>query len=132
MRSLALAIITSMVATSVSALELPVRGLEINTEIKVFHLVEEETSKVTTESELRYTTGRVSAYSSLLNTWYESGHKSGEDFVITKIWEDGNKPTLEFGAEFSANKKITVYGEGTYDLNIEESDDLQVGVKINF
>jgi len=132
MRTLALAMVAAMAATTATAMDLPVAGLELNTEVKAFRMVDAETNNVTVEPELRFTTGKVSVYSSSLITVYETGHASGDDIAIQNIWEDGHKPELEFGAEFSANEKVLVYGETSWDFNTEDRGEIEVGVSFNF
>ena len=124
--------VAAMAATTASAMDLPVPGLELNTEVKAFRMIDAETNNVTVEPELRFTTGAVSLYTSSLVTVYETGHASGDDFAVMNIWEDGYKPELEFGAEYSINANTVVYGESSWDFNAEDRGDIEVGISFNF
>ena len=132
MRTFVLAMVAAMAATTASAMDLPVAGLELNTEAKAFRMVDAETNHVTVEPELRYTAGAVSVFTSSLVTVYETDHASGDDFAIMNIWEDGHKPTLDLGAEYSINANTMVYGETSWDFNAEDRGDIEVGVSFNF
>jgi hypothetical protein len=132
MRTFVLALVAAMAATTASAMDLPVPGLELNTEAKAFRQLDAETNHVTVEPELRYTAGAVSVYTSSLVTVYETGHASGDDFAVMNIWEDGYKPTLDFGAEYSINESAMVYGETSWDFNTEDRGEIEVGISFNF
>ena len=119
-------------ATTASAMDLPVPGMELNTEVKAFRMIDAETNNVTVEPELRYTAGAVSLFTSSVVTVYETGHASGDDIAIMNIWEDGYKPELEFGAEYSINPNTVVYGESSWDFNAEDRGDIEVGISFNF
>lgn len=131
MRTFVLALVAAMAATSASAMDLG-NGLSLNTEVKAFRLIDAETNNVTVEPELRFTTGAVSVYTSSLVTVYETGHASGDDLAITNIWEDGHKPTLDFGAEYSINATTVLYGESSWDFNAEDRGEIEVGLSFNF
>jgi hypothetical protein len=124
--------VAAMAATTATAMDLPVAGLELNTEVKAFRLVDAETNNVTVEPELRFTTGAVSVFTSSVVTVYETDHASGDDFAVMNIWEDGYKPELEFGAEYSINANTVVYGESSWDFNTEDRGEIEVGVSFNF
>ena len=132
MRTFVLAMVAAMAATTATAMDLPVAGLELNTEVKAFRLVDAETNNVTVEPELRFTTGAVSVFTSSVVTVYETDHASGDDFAVMNIWEDGYKPELEFGAEYSINANTVVYGESSWDFNTEDRGEIEVGVSFNF
>lgn len=132
MRTFVLAMVAAMAATSATAMDLPVPGLALNTEVKAFHKVDAETNNITVEPELRYTTGDLSLFTSSLITAYETDHASGDDIAIMNIWEDGYKPELEFGAEYSINANTLVYGESSWDFNTEDRGEIEVGVSFNF
>ena len=131
MRTFVLALVAAMAATTASAMDLG-NGLELNTEVKAFRLMDAETNNVTVEPELRYTTGAVSLYTSSLVTVYETDHASGDDFALQNITEDGHKPVLELGVEYSINDKTMLYSESTWDFNAEDRGDVEVGVSFNF
>jgi hypothetical protein len=124
--------VAAMAATSATAMDLPVPGLALNTEVKAFHKVDAETNNITVEPELRYTTGDLSLFTSSLITAYETGHASGDDIAIMNIWEDGYKPELEFGAEYSINANTLVYGESSWDFDTEDRGEIEVGISFNF
>ena len=132
MRTFVLAMVAAMAtATTASAMELG-NGLSLNTEAKAFRMVDAETNHVTVEPELRYTAGAVSLFTSSVVTVYETDHASGDDIAIMNIWEDGYKPTLDFGAEYSINPNTVVYGESSWDFNAEDRGDIEVGISFNF
>ena len=132
MRTFVLAMVAAMAATTATAMDLPVPGLELNTEVKAFRQIDAETNNVTVEPELRYTAGAVSVYTSSLVTVYETDHASGDDLAVMNIWEDGYKPTLEFGAEYNINASTMLYGESTWDFNAEDRGEIEVGISFNF
>jgi len=131
MRTFVLAMVAAMAATTASAADLG-NGLELNTEVKAFRQIDAKTNNVTIEPELRFTTGAVSVYTSSLITAYETGHASGDDLAVMNIWEDGYKPTLDFGAEYSINESAMVYGETSWDFNTEDRGEIEVGISFNF
>ena len=132
MRTFVLSMVAAMAATTASAMDLPGPGLALNTEEKAFHKMDAETNNVTVEPELRYTTGDLSLFTSSLVTVYETDHASGDDIAIINIWEDGYKPELEVGAEYSINTNTLVYGETSWDFNAEDRGEIEVGVSFNF
>jgi hypothetical protein len=134
MRTFVLAMVAAMAATSATAMDLPVPGLALNTEVKAFHKVDAETNHITLEPELRFTPadGSLSLYGSSLITAYETDHASGDDFAIMNIWEDGYKPTLDLGAEYTINANAMVYGETSWDFNAEDRGEIEVGLSFNF
>lgn len=131
-------IVTALVAlsTSVSAADLPVPGLELNTEVKAFRTIDAEKNNVTVEPELRYSPdfllGGLSFTTSSLLTVYETDHASGDDIAIQNIWEDGHKPTIDFGVEYQFMQNATAYAESGWDFNTEGRTDIEVGVSFNF
>ena len=132
MRTIVLAIVAAMAATSATAMDLPVAGLELNTEAKAFRKMDAETNNLTVEPELRYTTGALAFYGSSLITVYETGHASGDDFAITNVLDDGYKPTLDFGVEYDINENMMAYGESSWDFNAEDRGEIEVGLSFNF
>ena len=133
MRTFVLAMVAAMAtATAASAMDLPVPGLELNTEVKAFRMVDAETNNLTVEPELRYTTGALSLYGSSLVTVYETGHASGDDLAITNILEDGHKPSLDLGVEYTIQPNTIVYGESSWDFNTEDRGDIEVGISFSF
>jgi len=134
MRTFVLAMVAAMATTTASAMDLPVPGLALNTEVKAFRLVDAETNHVTVEPELRFNPadGPLSLFTSSVVTVYETDHASGDDIAIMNIWEDGYKPELEFGAEYSINANTVVYGESSWDFNAEDRGEIEVGVSFNF
>jgi len=123
--------VAAMAATTATAMDLG-NGLSLNTEVKAFHKVDAETNNITVEPELRYTTGAVSVYTSSLITAYETNHASGDNLAIVNMFDDGYKPTLDFGAEYSINTNAIVYGETSLDLNTEDRGEIEVGISFNF
>ena len=132
MRTFVLALVAAMAATSATAMDLPLPGLELNTEAKVFRKMDAETNNVTIEPELRYTTGALAFYGSSLITVYETGHASGNDFAITNVLDDGYKPTLDLGVEYTINENMMAYGESSWDFNAEDRGEIEVGLSFNF
>jgi len=134
MRTFVLAMVAAMAATSATAMDLPVPGLALNTEVKAFHKVDAETNHITLEPELRFTPadGPLSLYGSSLITAYETDHASGDDFAIQNVFEDGYKPTLDLGAEYTINANTMVYGETSWDFNAEDRGEIEVGLSFNF
>ena len=134
MRTFVLAMVAAMAATSASALDLPVPGLALNTEVKAFHKVDAETNTITVEPELRFTPadGPLSFYGSSLITAYETGHASGDDFAIQNVFEDGYKPTLDLGAEYTINANTMAYAESSWNFNAEDRGEVEVGISFNF
>jgi hypothetical protein len=118
-------------AGTASAMDLG-NGLTLNTEVKAFRLVDAETNNVTVEPELRWTEGALSLYTSSLVTVYETDHASGDDLAIMNVLDDGHKPTLDFGAEYSINANTMVYGETSWDFNAEDRGEIEVGLSFNF
>ena len=131
MRTLVLAMVAAMAATTASAMDLG-NGLTLNTEVKAFRMVDAETNNVTVEPELRYTTGALSLYGSSLITAYETDHASGDDLAIMNIWEDGYKPSLDLGVEYTIQPNTIVYGETSWDFDTEDRGDIEVGISFNF
>jgi len=134
MRTIVLAMVAAMAATSATAMDLPVPGLALNTEVKAFRMVDAETNHITVEPELRFTPadGPLSLWGEVPLTVYETGHASGDDFAIQNILEDGSKPTLELGADYAINANTTAYAETSWDFDTEDRGEIEVGVSFNF
>ena len=134
MRTIVLAMVAAMAATSASAMDLPVPGLALNTEVKAFHKVDAETNHITVEPELRYTPadGPLSLWGEVPLTVYETDHASGDDFAIQNIGETGYKPTLELGADYTINANTTAYAETSWSFDTEDRGEIEVGVTFNF
>ena len=135
MRTTVLAIVAALATTSVSAADLGIAGLSLNTEVKAFHKVDAETNHITIEPELRWTpnAGPLSMYGEVPLTMYETNHASGDDFAVTNIWDEGHKPTLELGVDYTINSSTMAYAETTYDYNRDKGrGEIEIGVAFNF
>lgn len=134
MRTLVLAMVAAVATTSASAMDLPVPGLSLNTEVKAFHKVDAEKNYLTIEPELRMTPvdGPLSIWAEVPLTVYETDHASGDDFAIQNVWEDGHKPTLELGVDYDISERTTAYAETSYSFNTEDRGEIEVGVSFNF
>jgi len=134
MRTIVLAMVAAMAATSATAMDLPVPGLSLNTELKAFHKVDAETNHITIEPELRMTPadGPLSIWAESPLTIYETDHASGDDFAIQNVWEDGYKPVLELGVDYTINANTMAYAETSYSFNTEDRAEIEVGVSFNF
>jgi len=131
MRTLVLAMVAAMVAAPVMAKDLG-NGLSLNTEAKAFHKVDGETNHVTVEPELRWTQNALSIWAETPITVYESDHTSGSDFAVTNIFDDGQTPLLEFGADYMINDSTKLYGETSYDFNTDARGEVEIGLSFNF
>ena len=133
MRTIVLAIVAAMATAPVMAADLG-NGLSLNTELKAFHKVDADTNPVTIVPEVRFTpaSGPLSIWGEVPLTVYETNHASGDDFAITNIWEDGNKPTLELGVDYTINTNTVAYAETSYGFDEKERGEIEVGVSFNF
>jgi len=133
MRKTVLALVAAMAATPVLAADLPVPGLSLDTEIKAFHKVDAETSHITVEPELRYThaDGPLSVYGSTLVTAYD-GAAADDNFVLFDVLDEGSRPDITLGAEYTINANAMVYGETTWDVDASDRGEIEVGLSFNF
>jgi len=133
MRKVFMTVAALMVAGTAQAADLPVPGLSLDTEVKAFHKVDAETSHITIEPELRYThaDGPLSVYGSTLITAYD-GAAADDNFVLFDVLDDGSRPDITLGAEYTLGAGAMVYGETTWDVDASDRGEIEVGVSFNF
>lgn len=97
MRTIVLAMVAAMAATSATAMETGIPGLALNTDVVVEHKVDAETTQMDIKPELEYTPGAAAGLSLTAG-------------MNIDVWDNTNKltldtefdvaPTIDFGATF--------------------------------
>lgn len=131
MRILTTAFVAAMVTTSASAMDLPVTGLALNTDVVATHKVDAETSTVTINPELAYApfflNGAELTAGTTLSAWDNADG-------ITLMDEFDTLPTVDFGATYVPAMAPNVELElGTsYDLETKERSEITMTATFSF
>ena len=133
MRKLLIVLTALMAAGTAHAADLG-NGLSLNTEVKAFHKVDAETNHITMEPEIRWTgNGPLSLWAETPITIYETDHASGDDIALMNVFEDGQYPILELGADYALSDSSKAYVETSMDFNGDnDRGEITVGVSFNF
>jgi len=130
MRTFVLAMVAAMAATSATAMDLPVPGLALNTDVVAQHKVDAEATTLTLTPELEFTPADgplTLTANTTFNVWDNTNSFTLED-------EFDHMPTLNFGASYVLPTMSNVELElGTsYDLEAKERGEITATATFSF
>ena len=130
MRTAVLAMVAAMAATSATAMDLPVPGLALNTDVVAQHKVDAEASTLTITPELEFVPadGPLSlTAATTFNIWDNTNSFTLDD-------EFDHMPTVKFGAVYALPTMSNVELElGTsYDLEAKERGEITAIATFSF
>ena len=127
MRTIVLAMVAAMAATSATAADLG-NGLALNTEIEATYNVDATTTVATINPEFAYS--GVNALTLTAGTTLTAYDNTGTTFDLTDEFD--HLPVLEFGAAYAVRDDLTVEALVNYDLEAKTRGDLTIVASFNF
>lgn len=116
-------------ATSASAMDLPLAGLALNTEVVAEHKVDASTSTLVATPELAYTPGLLSDLELTagmeVNVWDNTGGFTALDTFDVK-------PEILFGATYAATESLELEALTSYDFEAAQRGEITVRATFNF
>jgi len=133
MRTLVLATVAAMAATTAAAIDLPVAGMTLDTEVKAWHEVDAETNHLTINPEVNWTpnAGALTLTAGTVITAYDSS-LTGDSFVLFDTLDEGSRPNIDLGAEYDLGNGGELFAKTSWDVDAEDRTELKVGVTFNF
>ena len=134
MRTLVLATVAAMAATSAAAIDLPAPGLTLDTEVKAWHEVDAETNHLTINPEVNWNPapdGALTLSVGTVITAYET-RTAGENFILFDALDEGSRPNIDLGAEYDLGNGGELFATTSWDVDAEDRTELKVGVSFNF
>ena len=130
MRTAVLAMVAAMAATSATAMDLPVPGLALNTDVVAQHKVDAEASTLTITPELEFVPADgplTLTANTTFNVWDNTNSFTLDD-------EFDHMPTVKFGAVYALPTMSNVELElGTsYDLEAKERGEITATATFSF
>lgn len=128
MRTIVLAMVAAMAATSASAMDLPVPGLALNTDVVAQHTVDAEATTLTITPELEFTPADgplTLTANTTLAVWDNTNSFTLED-------EFDTKPTINFGASYMAMENLELELGTSYDLEAKERGEITATATFSF
>ena len=134
MRTVFMTMAAAMVATSAAAMDLPVPGLTLDTEVKAWHEVDAETNHLTINPEVNWQPapdGALTLSVGTVITAYET-RTVGDNFILFDALDEGSRPNIDLGAEYNLPNGAELFAETSWDVDAEERTDIKVGVSFSF
>jgi len=133
MRTLVLATVAAMAATSAAAIDLPVAGMTLDTEVKAWHEIDAETNHLTINPEVNWTpnAGALTLTAGTVITAYET-RTAGDNFILFDALDEGSRPNIDLGAEYDLGNGGELFATTSWDVDAEDRTELKVGVSFNF
>jgi len=129
MRTFVLAMVAAMAATSATAMDLPVPGLALNTDVVAQHKVDAEATTLTITPELEWqpmVDGPLSLTAdTTLAVWDNTNSFTLDD-------EFDHMPTLNFGASYMAMENVELELGTSYDLEAKERGEITATATFSF
>ena len=128
MRTFVLAMVAAMAATSATAMDLPVPGLALNTDVVAQHKVDAEASTLTITPELEFVPndGPLSlTANTTFNIWDNTNSFTLDD-------EFDTMPTINFGASYMAMENLELELGTSYDLEAKERGEITATATFSF
>ena len=126
MRMLTTAFVVAMATTPAMAMDLPMTGLSLNTDIEALHKFDAESTTVKITPELEYETGRMSFMAgTTLDIWDDTNQFTLDD-------EFDTLPTIDFEATFALRDNVDFEVGTSYDLEAEERGEITAGLTFSF
>ena len=128
MRTFVLAMVAAMAATSATAMDLPVPGLALNTDVVAQHKVDAEASTLTITPELEFTPNDgplTLTADTTFDVWDNTNSFTlGDEFDTL--------PTLKFGASYMAMENVELELGTSYDLEAKERGEITATATFSF
>ena len=128
MRTTVLAIVAAMAATSATAMDLPVPGLALNTDVVAQHKLDAEASTltITPEREFVPNDGPLSlTANTTFNIWDNTNSFTLDD-------EFDHMPTINVGASYMATEALELELGTSYDLEGKERGEITATATFSF
>ena len=129
MRTFVLAMVAAMAATSATAMDLPVPGLALNTDVVAQHKVDAEATTLTLTPELDWqpvVDGPLSlTANTTLNVWDNTN-----SFTLDNEFD--HMPTINFGASYMAMENVELELGTSYDLEAKERGEITATATFSF
>lgn len=125
-------------ATPALAVDLPLPGLALNTEVKLNHAVDAEATTLSFNPEVAWepmVDGPLTLTAGATITAYDStaGATFGDDIVLFDALDDGSRPAIELGVTYALPVEgAEMFAETEWDVNKKERSEINVGVSFNF
>lgn len=132
---IATASLMAALAGPAMALDLPVPGMSLDTEIKAWHKVDAETNHVTINPEVNWQPapdGALTLSIGTVITAYETDATTDSDFVLFDVLEEGSRPNIDLGATYGLANGAELFAETSWDVDAEERTEIEVGVSFSF
>lgn len=131
MKVYALSAALLVAATSVSAMDLPIAGLSLNTDVVLEHKLDAETTQLDITPELAYAPSIVTGFEVTAGTSFDVWDRDG-GFTLSDEFDA--MPTIDFGATYVLPMVQNVeLGIGTsYDFEATERSDVTMTATFSF
>ncbi len=129
-KTLLIAGVVLLTANIANAMDLSER-LALNTEVKMAHKVDAESTKVTINPEFVWTPGinmKMTAGTTITG-WDSTLDKR---FILFDAVEDDSRPDLELGGYYTVYSGVELYGETKWDMNAGERKEIELGLTYQF
>lgn len=126
MRTIVLAMVAAMAATSASAMDTGIPGLALNTEVVATHKVDAETTTLVATPELAYSMGAATFTGGIeLNIWDNTNN-----FTLDNEFDV--KPEILLGATFLVREDLELEAATSYNFETEERSEITLTATFNF
>ena len=126
MRMLTTAFVVAMATTPALAIDLPVAGLTLNTDVEAKHQLDAEATTITVAPELEYTVGSMNfTAGTTLNVWDNTNKITIDD-------ELDHLPVIDFGAEYALREDLSIELGTSYDLEKEQRGEVTLSATFSF
>lgn len=128
MRTIVLAMVAAMATTSATAMDLPVPGLALNTDVVATHKVDAETTTLTIKPELEYVPADgplTLTANTTLNVWDNTAKFTLDD-------EFDHMPTINVGASYMATDALELELGTSYDFEAEARGEITATATFSF
>lgn len=121
-------------ATSAGAMDLPVPGMSLDTEVKAWHKVDAETNHLTINPEINWQPapdGALTLSVGTVITAYDSS-LTGDTFILFDTLEEGSRPNIDLGAEYDLGNGGELFATTSWDVDASDRTEIEVGVSFSF
>ena len=125
MRTIVLAMVAAMAATTASAMDLG-NGFALNTDVEAQHKVDAETSTLKVIPELEYVTGELTlTANTTLDVW-----DNANDFTLRDEFRVA--PTVEFGASYMLREDLELEAVSGYNFDTNAREEITLTATFSF
>jgi|TARA_B110000238_G_C15786883_1_gene294219 hypothetical protein len=126
MRTIVLAAVAAMAATSATAMDLGTSGLTLNTDVVAKHLVDAGTTVATINPELGYNFGLADfTVGTKLNLWDNAN-------AITLDDEFDHLPVFDFGITYALQDNLELEATTSYDMEASDRGEITLVATFSF